>query len=86
MLYLCNMENKHKETDDNFKIDQDAMWQLVNARWHELMKKHPIAGPEESLQIAKNIFVWGYKFAWEDMANLSSGLMAVDELISNNFK
>lgn len=55
---------------------------MLESSWRELMSRHPIRGNKESLKIARDIFEFGYNYAWRDMCGFSTGLIKLDELLA----
>lgn len=84
---LKNLRPKKQSpaSDDSFSLDVEDVARLCNARWEatkrECNLKFMSATDEWACQ---NIFIRGYHAALTDMHEITSGAVALDEILKND--
>lgn len=79
-----NLGIKEQEEDDNITLDIETQARLVNGHWEDFVKEKKLKfSCDDAEGQCKALFVAGYWWAWEDLSELSSRAMALDEILSS---
>jgi len=75
-----------EENEEKLFIDSDSMAKMLESNWCECKKKlklHFDDSNRDAESIMREVYGHGFLSAWKVMAELSSGLKELDELMNN---